>query len=497
MEFSFRKISLKTEAGEEFMSKRAIPALVPALYLILAVLNFRIRYLEIGVSKIYLSRVFFHELKREFYLSPIRFILRLFFVSYFHSSKSLDKRICLSVGRQGVISIAEQPVISSIPFVSQGNSIFSNRKRLLFILKFGHAKAIFPSIDYLVENKVITKVSKIFEPNKSLVFPVFQDVKLINGQSFIDKNGDVVTTAPFELQAYSGLPIQGVVRYDNSDLLMMHRYAIDNYSKFSNNVIFFGYSHQPSNYYHFIAEILPRILIYKNNSPQVNIGLVIGDTPKQILEIYAKALGTAPILLREPPEIINFNRIILARDFRHQKLVDFADSTPDKNIFASRRLELINSKMFLEEAFSNTRDIKYQQSDLKAIFLTRKLNSERAPKNLIELEERMLDIGITKVDTSDLSMSQQIELFRGSKLVVALSGASLTNLMFCEKDTVILMIAPDMTPFSFVFWRDYAEIFELTLITLHSVYEKNDKPREYSVNISELTKITSIYLKQI
>ena len=135
MELSFRKISFKTEAGEELISKRAFPALVPFLYLILTALNFRTRNLEIGLPKIYLSRVFLHELKREFYLSPIRFILRLFFVSFFYSSQYFDDRIYLSVRRKGLISITEQPVISSIPLVGQVNIGLSNRKRMLFAIK--------------------------------------------------------------------------------------------------------------------------------------------------------------------------------------------------------------------------------------------------------------------------------------------------------------------------------------------------------------------------
>jgi capsular polysaccharide biosynthesis protein len=497
MELSFRKISFKTEAGEELISKRAFPALAPFLYLILTVLNFRTRNLEIGLPKIYLSRVFLHELKREFYLSPIRFILRLFFVSFFYSSQYFDDRIYLSVRRKGLISITEQPGISSIPLVGQVNIGLSNRKRMLFAIKFGNAKEIFPSINSLIQKRVIVKVDKIFEPANSLIFPMFHDVILINARNFLDKSGDVVTTAPFELQAYSGLPIQGVVRYNGSDLLMMRRYTSNYHRRFSNHVIFFGYSHMPSNYYHFVVEVLPRILIYKNSSPQINVGLLIGDTPKQILEIYTKALGTPPILLEKPTEIVCFDRIVLARDFRHQKLVDFTDSTLGKNIFANRSLELRKSKLFLEEVFNSEDDIKNQRSDVKAIFLTRKLGSERAPKNIIELEARLLDMGIVTVDTSDLPVSQQIELFRRAKLVVALGGASLTNLMFCKKDTIILALMPDMTPLSRVFWRDYAEVFELKLITLHSVYEKNDKSHEYIVNIKECSKIISVYLKQM
>ncbi len=493
--FSFRRIIFKTESGKVLISKRAIPLLLPFLYLILAALNFRIRFLEINLSKIYLSRVFLHELKKEFHLSPLRFILRLFFVSFIYSSKCINDRVNLSDSYQRSISVAEQAMFSYFPFVRHFNATCPNQKRLLFAFQIRRSKAIFPSMNYLIRNKIVNKVGKIFEPRKSLTFSIFNDVTMIDGRTFLNQCEEVITTAPFELANYSGLPIRGVVRFGHSDLLMMNTSPTDYHEKFSNHVIFFGYSHQPSNYYHFIIEILPRILIYKKHSPQKNVGLVIGDTPNQILEIYTKALGNPPILLKEPFGTIKFDRITLARDFRHQKLVDFTDAASGKNIFSSRCSELMSSKLFLETTFGEMANLRNKQGNLKAVFLTRKIDSERAPINLIELEQLMLANGVTTVDTSDLPIGEQIALFREAQLVLALSGASLTNLMFCKKDTFILLIAPDMTPFSFVFWRDYAEIFGLTLITLHSVYEKINNRREYRVNLNKLNKIIQDYVE--
>lgn len=492
--FSFRRIVFKTESGKVLVSKMAIPLLLPFLYLILAALNFRIRFLETNFSKIYLYRLFFHELKKEFYLSPLWFILRIFFVSFIYSSKYINERVNLSDSYQRSIPVAEQAMFSYFPFVRNFNAICPSQKRLLFVFQIPRSKTIFPTIDSLIQNKMINKVGKIYEPRKSLTFSVFNNVTLIDGRTFINQSKEVVTTAPFELEYYSGLPIRGAVRYGHSDLVIMSTSSTNYHKKFSNHVIFFGYSHQPSNYYHFIIEILPRILIYKKNSPRINTGLVLCNTPNQILEIYTKALGTPPILLKEPFGNIKFDRITLARDFRHQKLIDFTDAASDKNIFSSRYSELTNSKLFLETAFGEMTNLQKKQVNPKAVFLTRKIGSERTPINLIELEQFMLTNGVIPVNTADLSIGEQISLFREAKLVVALSGASLTNLMFCRKDTFILLIAPDMTPFSFIFWRDYAEIFGLTLVTLHSVYEKSNNRREYRVNLHKLNKIIQNYI---
>ena len=479
------------------MNKRAMPVLIPFLYPVLIGLNFRIRFLKTGSSRLYLVRLYLNVLKKEFFNAPIRFILRLFIIGFIYSSNDFKNRVSLTANRFGRLSVAEQPLISSIPLANSLNVFSSSQIGMLFIIERGCFKEFFPSIDSLKQDKQIIKVSRVMEPYKSLVFENFTNIQLLNGRSFINEQGNLISTTPFDLQPYTGLPIRGVVKYDRSDLLMMQSYATNQNNHFSDSVIYFGYSHNPCNYYHFIVEILPRILLYRSHSPKPANVLVYSDTPKQILDIYASALDSTPILIEESVEIFEFSEITLARDFRHEKLVDYADSGLNKNCFSSRAIELRNSKFFLEEVFGNSGNIQNLVFNHRPIFLTRKPHLDRAPRNLIELEARMLEMGIEVVDTSEFTVNEQIALFRDTKLIIALSGASLTNMMFCSKDTLVLMIIPDLAPFSFIFWKDYAKIFEVNLITLSSVYEKLGKSRDYRVNTEELTKIISFYLDQI
>ena len=496
-ELCFRRISFRNVVVGELVNKRAIPALIPFLYPVLIGLNFRIRFLKAGFSRLYLVRLFLNEIKKEFFNAPIRFILRLFIISFIYSSNDFKNRVLLTTNHFGRLSIAEQPLISSIPLAGSPNVFFSSQKGMLFIIKRWRVKEFLPSIESLKHDKQIIKVGKVIEPYKSLTFENFTNVILLNGRSFINEQGNLISTTPFDLQPYTGLPIRGVVKYGHSDLLMMQSYAADQNNYFSDWVISFGYSHNPCNYYHFIVEILPRILLYRSHSPKPTNALVHRDTPKQILDIYANALGSSPILFEESIEVSEFSQITIARDFRHEKLVDYSDSRLNKNCFSSRAIELQNSKLFLEEVFGNSGNIQNWVSNCRAIFLTRKRHLERAPRNLLELEARMLEMGIEVVDTYDFTVNEQIALFRDSKLIIALSGASLTNMMFCSKDTLVLMIIPDLSPESFIFWRDYAKIFEVTLISLSSVYQKLNKSQDYRVNTEELTRIAKFHLNQI
>jgi hypothetical protein len=496
-ELWFKRISLANEAQDELTNKRAIPVLIPFFYLVILGLNFRIRFLKVGLPRLYVLRLFLSELKKDFINSPIRFVIRLCIVSFIYSSNDFKTKFSLTNNRFGRLSIADQPLISSVSLTSPPSISFSGQKRVLFVIKRGCFREFFPTLESLKQDKRIHKVTSISEPYKSLSFQNFTNVNFLNERSFISEQGNLISTTPYELQPYAGLPIRGVVKYGNSDLLMMQNCRADLNNHFSDWVIYFGYSHNPSNYYHFIVEILPRILIYRSTPQKQAKALVHSDTPKQILDIYAKALGSSSILIVEPSEILKFSQVTLARDFRHEKLVDYSDSKLNKSCFASRAFELRSSKLFLEDVFGNSGDIHKWSSSLRAIFLTRKPHLARVPQNLLELEARMLEIGIEVLDTADFTVNEQIALFRDTKLIIALSGASLTNMMFCSKDTLVLMITPDLSPVSFIFWRDYAKIFEVTLVSLSSVYQKLNKSTDYKVDTEELTRIAKFHLNQI
>jgi capsular polysaccharide biosynthesis protein len=66
----------------------------------------------------------------------------------------------------------------------------------------------------------------------------------------------------------------------------------------------------------------------------------------------------------------------------------------------------------------------------RKVFLTRRPPAQRLIANAAEIEELVGSMGFETVDTSDWSLADQIELFRRTRVLMAVHGAGLTNMMF-------------------------------------------------------------------
>ena len=61
------------------------------------------------------------------------------------------------------------------------------------------------------------------------------------------------------------------------------------------------------------------------------------------------------------------------------------------------------------------------------------------------LERALRNIGFAVVQPETLPIAKQIEIFRSAKIIVAPTGAALTNLLYAQKATVFEIIPRDMT----------------------------------------------------
>lgn len=72
------------------------------------------------------------------------------------------------------------------------------------------------------------------------------------------------------------------------------------------------------------------------------------------------------------------------------------------------------------------------------------VRNKRTLKNDNEVQKLLKSYGFTCVSLEDLSLDEQINLFRKAKCIVGFHGAGLANLLFCESNTIVLEIVdPD------------------------------------------------------
>ena len=210
-----------------------------------------------------------------------------------------------------------------------------------------------------------------------------------------------------------------------------------------------------SNYYHFLIEDLPKLLLSKERIGHNPPWIILDSIPVQIKSIIRRVFEAELLEMKWHQEVL-VKDLLLIRDFRYDKQVD-VDNAGETNIFSERKNDIILVRDTLLTHFGNT------QSDkpiVPRLFLTRQNWQERTPVDVGDMELHYRRLGFELFDAGKSSIDEQVDAFRNANEVVALGGASLANIMFCRPGTKVEVIS--MTDKAHDrFWRDYAELFDL------------------------------------
>jgi capsular polysaccharide biosynthesis protein len=77
------------------------------------------------------------------------------------------------------------------------------------------------------------------------------------------------------------------------------------------------------------------------------------------------------------------------------------------------------------------------------LYLTRQNATHRRVYNEAELADLLIRRGFEIIDSGDYTVTQQINLFRNARVVVAPHGAAITNIGFCNPGATIYELMPD------------------------------------------------------
>jgi hypothetical protein len=345
----------------------------------------------------------------------------------------------------------------------------------------------------MIEVKQLQLVNLHTPITSGIEFVSFGNLEMFHYGDLFSEQNQFIATTPFQVCDYSGLPLHNVVNYSNQLLARRHSSNCNELHINLESLIYLGYSHNPSNYFHFMIEVVPRMIIARQVLGTNLSAIVPENTPIQILEIYERVLGGYLQIAKDTCQLTKFSDLVVTRDFRHPKLVDYTDSNNGNNCFASRQREIHTTKSTMEDLFLNdTNQVSPKESRFPKVFLTRSKFLGRVPENLEALESTLEVLGFRVINTEFMSLRDQISLFSNVEVVISLSGAALTNLMFCKSKTQVFFIPPDLSLFSYVFWSDYAKLFNLDFMTLDSVVE-GDSGEIYRVDIDNLIGIIATH----
>lgn len=175
------------------------------------------------------------------------------------------------------------------------------------------------------------------------------------------------------------------------------------------------------NYFHFYNDVLAKLFFLKQQGIDVkSLPVIISKKlwDKEYFQYYFKNSGflQSLIWLVQDKQYIQCQSIIFCKPLTH-------------------RLDLWNQVVFPIRS-------KNISCDQTKIFLTRTKSRLRFIENSIEIEQTARNLGFSVMDTDNLSLQEQINIFLSTKYLVGIHGAGLTNMIFRTDGCRIMEIFP-------------------------------------------------------
>jgi hypothetical protein len=245
------------------------------------------------------------------------------------------------------------------------------------------------------------------------------------------------------------------------------------------------------NWYHYIIEILPKVLLIENiNCKTILISDDICNYPtmKQALEaLINEKHYTIKLLNRK--QNYKVKKLFFINEINK---IEFNKINPNINnantaYFREKYLHLLREKLLLNY-------IKEENNLNKKIFLWRE-NTHRIAQNQNEVLVYLEKNGFEKIDSSTLTLEQQIKIFNSAEIIIGTTGAAWSNLIFCKQNTKAIIFSPIFFN-SFNAFSNLAKIFNINLTYSYYYLSKlNHSESNFNINIEELDTILKTYGK--
>jgi len=192
------------------------------------------------------------------------------------------------------------------------------------------------------------------------------------------------------------------------------------------------------NYYHFLTETFPRVLMAREVLDLTEMPIIISNT--EIVRNFLGLLGIHPSQIISP----SAQGHIFVQELYYPSSIPM--DLPSKD-----RLHAIRS--FMEEQFpiqepEQNQDLIIYISREKYIRSTPKLDEEQL---LASLEKAFPSYSL-EIFSGKESLEETVRMFRRAKIILGAHGAGLTNMIFSQPNTIIGEVTQTSNPL-FLFWH--------------------------------------------
>lgn len=243
------------------------------------------------------------------------------------------------------------------------------------------------------------------------------------------------------------------------------------------------------NYFHFVAEVLPKLLSYEKLGVDISIPLLVSsdldDRLYELIDMFKHPQRSVLRLERNVPYLIGklfyISDLSLVRDIYDRKPATSDTYLPQ---------DLLNS---IAKQGLNKRVVTLDNRRPRKLFITRQ-GKRRKIVNEQEIVDALIRQGFEVVDLSSLSVQSQIELFSSAEIIIGGTGAGFTNLLWCRPGTKAVILYPDHPYNNTTFWDRIAAARQLNVnyidgVRANVVTDKYAMHDDFTIELHQLTGV--------
>jgi capsular polysaccharide biosynthesis protein len=223
-----------------------------------------------------------------------------------------------------------------------------------------------------------------------------------------------------------------------------------------------------NNYFHWMTEILPRIVAMKHHHPSIPVVI-----PSNYLNY--------PFIV-ESLDLLKID--VKTFEVRHALKIDrlYTCTIPHVGRFNEGLMHFFRDKMI-----SSTTSLK---DPFRCIYITRGKARRRRISNEEKVFESLEKKGFEKLVLEDLKLIDQVKVFQEARIVVASHGAGLANCMFMQKGQIIIELKSENNRYWCYF--SLARVFGLKYYySLNKGSSTNHRDADITVDIERLKALVT------
>nr|WP_116370137.1 glycosyltransferase family 61 protein [Cupriavidus taiwanensis] len=204
-----------------------------------------------------------------------------------------------------------------------------------------------------------------------------------------------------------------------------------------------------NNYFHFVAETLPRMLLVEEAKIPQSVPFLFeaGLYANLMTLIDIANISRRPVHFLESSTVYSVRDLYLPSDVSSVPDAYFGGAISRKSVLDVERIRRITRRC--QESFPVEGELPRSG---RRIFVGRS-GKLRVLLNQKELEAKMVKMGFEILRVDDLNLEAQIRIFRQAEIIIAPTGAQITNIVWCRPGTELIVLASDFPGHQLYLWE--------------------------------------------